>query len=79
MTIEEKVREITDSKELPENEKVDRLRALIPAEVFKIDSMSTATPAQLKELQEALAVSEAIQKLEFLAEKSKRKLGISET
>jgi hypothetical protein len=40
------------------------LRALIPAEVFKIDSMSTATPAQLRQLQDGLAVSEAIQKLE---------------
>ena len=64
MTIQDKIREITDSEEFPENEKLDRLRALIPAEAFKIDSMSTATPAQLKQLQEALAVSEAIQKLE---------------
>jgi len=61
--IAEKIREITDSEE-PENEKVDRLRALIAAEVFKIDSMKTATPAQLRQLQDALTVSEAIQKLE---------------
>jgi len=58
--IAEKIREITDSEELPENEKIDRLRALIPAEVFKIDSMSTATPAQLRQLQEAMAISQAI-------------------
>ena len=61
--IAEKIREITDSEELPENEKIDRLRTLIPAEVFKIDSMSTATPAQLRQLQEAMAISQAIQRL----------------
>jgi hypothetical protein len=35
------------------------LRALIPAEVFKIDSMSTATPAQLRQSKDGLAITEA--------------------
>jgi hypothetical protein len=38
MTIEEKIREIMISEELPNSEKLDRLHALIPAETFKIDS-----------------------------------------
>jgi hypothetical protein len=42
MTIAEKIRKIIDSEALSENEKLDRLRTLIPADVFKIDSMKTA-------------------------------------
>jgi len=34
MTIEEKIREIMLSEELSDSEKLDRLRALIPPEVF---------------------------------------------
>ena len=63
MTIEEKVREIMLSKELSDTEKLDQLHALIPAETFKIDSLSTATPAQLKQLKDGLAVSEAMQQI----------------
>jgi DNA polymerase/3'-5' exonuclease PolX len=61
--IAEKIREITDSKELPENEKVDRLRALIPADVFKIEDLNKATPAQLIQLNDGLAVAEALHRL----------------
>jgi hypothetical protein len=48
MILEEKVREIMLSEELPDSEKLDRLHALIPAETFKIDSLRTATPAQVR-------------------------------
>ena len=39
MTIEEKIREIMLSEELPDSEKLDRLHALIPTNVFKIDKL----------------------------------------
>jgi hypothetical protein len=48
MTITEQIRQIMISEELPDSEKLDRLHALIPAETFKIDSLSTATPAQVR-------------------------------
>ena len=48
MTLAEQIREIMISKELSNSEKLDRLHALIPAETFKIDSLSTATPAQVR-------------------------------
>ena len=63
MTIEEKIREIMLSKELSNSEKLDRLHALIPAETFKIDSLSTATPAQVRLLRGGLMVTEAMQQL----------------
>jgi hypothetical protein len=63
MTIEEKVREITLSEELPDTEKLDRLHALIPLDAFKIDNLNQATPAQLKRLKDGLAVSEAMQQI----------------
>ena len=63
MTIEEKVREIMLSEELSDSEKLDRLHALIPADVFKIDSLSTATPAQVRQLKGGLAITEAMQKI----------------
>jgi hypothetical protein len=44
MTIEEKIRQIVLSEALSDSEKLDRLHALIPPDVFKIDSLSTATP-----------------------------------
>ena len=53
MTIKEKVREIMLSEELPDSEKLDRLHALIPPDVFKIDNLKQATPAQLKQLKMA--------------------------
>ena len=63
MTIEEKVREIMLSEEFPDNEKLDRLHALIPPDVFKIDNLNKATPAHLKQLKDGLAVTEAMQQL----------------
>ena len=44
MTIKE-IREIMLSEEFPDNEKLDRLHALIPPDVFKIDSLNQAKPA----------------------------------
>jgi hypothetical protein len=49
MTIEDKIREIMLSEELPDGEKLDRLHALIPPDACKIDNLSQATPAQLKQ------------------------------
>ena len=63
MTIEEKIREIMLSKELSDSEKLDRLHALIPPDVFKIDNLNRATPAQLRQLKDGLAVTEAMQQL----------------
>jgi hypothetical protein len=63
MTIEEKVREIMLSEELSDTEKLDRLHALIPTDELEIDDLNEATPAQLRRLKEAMAVSEAIQEL----------------
>jgi hypothetical protein len=40
MNTQERVQQIMASEELTSIEKRDQLRALIPAEVFKIDSMS---------------------------------------
>ena len=63
MTIEEKIREIMISKELSNSEKLDRLHALIPAETFKIDNLSKATPEQLGQLKDGLAITEAMQQI----------------
>jgi hypothetical protein len=63
MTTEEKVREIMLSEEFPDNEKLDRLHALIPPDVFKIDNLNRATPAQLRQLKDGLAITEAIQQI----------------
>jgi hypothetical protein len=63
MSIQEKVRQIMLSDELGSAEKREQLRALIPTDVFKIDNLNMATPAQLKQLQEALEVAEALQQL----------------
>jgi len=63
MTTEEKVREIMLSEKLSESEKLDRLHALIPLEVFKIDNLTQATPAQLRQLKDGLAITEAMQQI----------------
>jgi len=63
MTVEEKIREIMLSEELPDNEKLDRLHALIPPDAFKIDNLSPATPAQLRKLKDGLAATEAMQQI----------------
>jgi hypothetical protein len=44
-------------------EKRDQLRALIPADVFKIDNLNKARPTQLIRLKEGLAVAEGLQRL----------------
>ena len=64
MKIQEKVREIMLSQELSNAEKRDRLRALIPADVCKIDDLNQATPAQLKQLQGAIEAALALQQLD---------------
>ena len=63
MTIEEKVREIMLSEELPDDEKLNRLHALIPADACKIDNLNQATPGQLKLLKDGLAITEAMQQI----------------
>jgi hypothetical protein len=63
MTIEDKVREIMLSKELSNSEKLDRLHALIPADAVKIDILNQATPAQLGQLNDGLAVTQAMQQI----------------
>ena len=63
MTITEQIRQIMISKELSDSEKLDRLHALIPPDVFKIDSLSTATPEQVRQLRDGLAVTDAMQQV----------------
>jgi hypothetical protein len=54
--------------------KREHLHALIPADVFKIDNLNTATPAQLKQLKGAIEVAEALQKFnaQLLATRQER-------
>jgi hypothetical protein len=76
MTIEEKLREIMLSEELSNSEKLDRLHALIPPDAFKIDNLNQATAAQLKQLKDGLAITEAMQQIrraELLAKKQSEK------
>jgi hypothetical protein len=63
MSVEEKIREIMLSEELPDSEKLDRLHALIPQDACKIDNLSQATPAELRQLQDDFAVTEAMQEI----------------
>jgi hypothetical protein len=63
MTIEEKIREIMRSEELSSAEKLNSLHAVIPADVCKIDNLNKATPAQLKQLKDGLAVTDAMQEI----------------
>jgi hypothetical protein len=57
MTIEEKLREIMLSEGLSGAEKLDQLHALIPPDASKIDNLNQATPAQLKQLRDGLAIN----------------------
>jgi hypothetical protein len=59
MTIAEQIRQIMLSEELSNSEKLDRLHALIPPEALKIDNLNQATPAQLRQLKDGLAVTQA--------------------
>ena len=52
------------SEELSSAEKRNQLRALIPADVCKIDDLNQATPAQLKQLQGAIEAALALQQLD---------------
>ena len=63
MPIEEKIREIMLSEELPDSEKLDRLHALIPADAFKVDNLNQATPAEFRKLKDGLAITDAMQQL----------------
>jgi len=63
MTIAEKIRQIMVSEELSDTEKLDSLYALTPADSCKINDLSKATREQLRQLQEALAITEAMQQL----------------
>jgi hypothetical protein len=63
MPSQEKVRQILLSKELSNTEKRDQLHSLISVDVFKIDNLNKATPAQLKQLQEAIEIAQALQQL----------------
>ena len=63
MTITEQIRKIMFSEELSNSEKLDRLHALIPADSFKIDNLNKATPAQLRQLKDGLAITEAMQQI----------------
>jgi hypothetical protein len=51
------------SEKLSESEKLDRLHALILLEVFEIDNLNQATPAQLKRLKDGLAITQAMQQI----------------
>jgi hypothetical protein len=44
-------------------DKRDQLRLLIPADVLEISDLSQATPVQLRKLQDAIEVAQAIQRL----------------
>ena len=77
MTVEDQIREIMLSEESPDTEKLEQLHALIPADACEIDNLHQATPAQLKQLQDGFAVTEAIQEIrrrEFTGKGTKRKV-----
>jgi hypothetical protein len=63
MTIVERLREIMLSDELSDTKKLDRLHAVIPADSCKIDNLNQATPAQLQQLRDGLAVTDAMQQI----------------
>jgi hypothetical protein len=63
MNIQGRIREILISKELSDTEKLNCLRGIIPPDSCKIDNLSQATPAQLRQLKDGLAVTQAMQQL----------------
>ena len=63
MTIAEQIRQIMLSEELSDAQKLDRLYALIPPDACKIDNLNQATPAQLKQLKDGIAVTQVMQEL----------------
>jgi hypothetical protein len=58
MKIQEEVGKILLSQKLSSAEKRDRLRALIPADVCKIDDVNQATPVQLRQLKDGIMVTD---------------------
>ena len=54
---------ILHSKDLSNADKRDQPRLLIPADVLEISDLSQATPVQLRKLQDAIEVAQAIQRL----------------
>ncbi len=73
MTITEQIRQIMLSEELSSAEKLDSLHALISADTCKIDNLNQATPAQLRQLKDGLAVTDAMEKIrcaDFLAKEA---------
>jgi hypothetical protein len=63
MDIQERIRQIMLSEELLYDEKLNRLHALIPPDAFKIDNLSKATPEQLRQLKDGLAITDAMQQI----------------
>jgi hypothetical protein len=63
MTIAEKIREIMLAEELSDSEKLDQLHALIPSDACKIDNLNQATPEQLRQLKDGLAITQAMQQI----------------
>jgi hypothetical protein len=61
--IREQIHQIVRSEELSSAEKLDSLHALISADTCKIDNLNKATPAQLRQLKDGLAVTEAMQEI----------------
>ncbi len=73
MTIAEQIRQIMLSGELSDAERLNSLYSLIPADSCKIDNLSQAMPAELKQLKDGLAVTQAMQELRAeLLTKNKR-------
>jgi hypothetical protein len=58
-----KLNAILHSKDLSNADKRDRLRLLIPADVLEISDLRQATPVQLRKLQDAIEVAQAIQRV----------------
>ncbi len=63
MNIAEQIRQIMLAEKLSGAEKLDQLHALIPADAFKIDNLSQASPEQLRQLKDGLAVTQAMQQI----------------
>jgi hypothetical protein len=74
MNFEERIRQIMQSEELGDAEKLDRLHALIPPDACKIDNLNQATPAQRRQLKDGLAITRAMQQIrrvDLLAKEAK--------
>src|SRR5258708_37285081 len=63
MNIQERIRQIMLSEELSDAEKLNSLYSLLPTDACKIDNLTQATPAQLRQLKDGLAVPQTMQQL----------------